>query len=212
MPPLITNPNYFLESMRRIHTEDSEVLFHNSEKTLRLMLRKDSNYDSEDDDMDNLKPTTKIEFLIQYREDEDPHGRLYKLLDWDAEGYFCDWDSTAYILDDFDLPSGPSHSIEQNVAYALERINKVYNYSICGCGERLIKDERPICFFCHMTGSNETMEEELCCICHEKTPRVSLKVQTCCKQYIHPRCLSTWEHTKETGAASCPLCRQNSVK
>ena len=185
---LVKDPKYFLESLQRMYLMNQGFPIANEEESFEIILRPDTGVV---DGMD-------FEIVILYNPGKDPNGTFRGLLE--REGYETDDDE--FVLDDFYIPqdAGPD---SESVAHAMKIVNTCYTYMICSCNKYLIRDSKPMCCYCHMTATEEDMKQETCTICHEETAKRGMRSQSCCKQYVHLRCISKWTMTNPT----CPVCR-----
>lgn len=188
---LVKDPLNFLDALRRMHMCNDAVIFWNEERSFKIMLRSDAM------DPDILT----FELLIVYDEDTDPSGAFKEILENYHDGYFEE-DDCSFVIDNFTLPSS-SKSTDQAICSAMRKVNDAYDMTVCPCYKYIIKDGAEACVFCVLTAARQEEEKErvACPICHETGLENQMKVQPCCKQQMHSRCLARWQEKP------CPLCR-----
>ena len=199
---MITNSKYFLEALHRMDNENRGFSFENKEGSFQMTLRPEKNECLENDNF------MSFEIVIVYEEDKDPRGTFHALL----EREFEEMDEDDYLMDDFSIEKNCTETSD-DVRVAMEIVNQCFSYRFCPCNKYFIKGTTgttgttgtsyPMCYRCHMTATEDDMKVETCAICHEETPRIGMKPQSCCKQYMHARCINRWNDSNPT----CPICR-----
>jgi hypothetical protein len=148
--------------------------------------------------MDTTNETMSFEIVVIYGEEKDPQGTFKSLLDREFE----EIDEDVYLLEDFTIRKN-AKADSTEVLEAIKNVNACYEYRLCPCNKYVIKDAHAMCFYCHMTAVNSDMNLETCTICHEETHKIAMRPQPCCKQYMHTRCINTWNNLNP----NCPICR-----
>lgn len=95
---------------------------------------------------------------------------------------------------------------------AMDFLNVVNHWTVCQCGEYLIKDEGAMCYYCHLTNDpSESSEDVFCPICHEESRPRWMIATSCCKRQMHRKCkeacIAASAQSAFPQAPSCPLCR-----
>lgn len=190
---MISNKKYLLEALHRMNDEHRGFSFENHEGTFQMTLRPEKNECLVDDGF------ISFEIVVVYGEDKDPHRTFRALL----EREFEEMDEDEYLVDDFSIEKTSTETSE-DVCVAMDIINRCFSYRFCPCNKYLIGGTTyPMCYHCHMTATEDDMKIETCTICHDETPRIAMKPQPCCKQYMHVRCIDKWNDVNPT----CPMCR-----
>jgi hypothetical protein len=193
---MITNPTYFLETMKRMYASRSGVMFRNEDGTFAMVLRCDS----------DITYRMAFDIDIVYDEDTDPTGAYHQLLVNEC----METEEDVFNVVSFDICKDAEPTSE-DVTRAIKLVNECHSYRLCPCNKYMIRDDHPMCFHCHMTATEADMKIETCTICHEETPRIGMKPQPCCKQYMHTRCIETWYNSSASKNPRCPICREPSV-
>ena len=180
----------FLGCLRRLHNHNDAVMFWNRDKDFRLMVRNDPCDDA----------TLGFEVCILADEDED----ISTVLQLECLGYFED---NVYVLETYSLSWDDVNAKSALLEPALDFVNAVFNYSVCPCGEHLIKDDSSICYYCQMSSSVEDLAQAFCFVCHQTSIKKHMKSLPCCHQYLHRACLDKWKSVAVD--ASCPHCRSS---
>ena len=192
----------FLVALSRLHAMNDAVLLPGGEATprVRVMLRNDPSDEAGPDveeysfDVSLVIDGDDTDMCVPMRNDVD---------------LICEDDCT-WIVDTFTL-SKKARKFE--IQEVVGKINDILTWTVCHCGEYLIKDGCPTCISCLLTNSKENVETlDFCAICQESTPRMLMSDQPCCHQKLHPMCLKIWVDTCSTADISkgCPLCRTSS--
>lgn len=188
---LVQDTGNFLEAMNRLYNLNEGFLFKNSEESMNLMLRCDPDETS----------TMRFEVVIDYEEDDS--GKFLDLLNREL----VEIDGDEHVLGHFTIDK-KSTLEDDDVKDAMESLNTMYNIRACGCNKYFIRDSHPVCIYCQMTASKSDMTMEQCTICHEVTPKITLRAQPCCRQFIHARCINKWINSDASGEdPRCPICR-----
>lgn len=203
MAPLIHDARHLLACLVRMRDADDGVMFWNATREFRLMLRHDPGFEDEDDEDGDMLAFDVCIVPEDSDEEEDCAGGLVRrVLELEHEGYDEDGvfvvESRSFRL--ADVKRRPSL-----LADAVERINALYNYSVCPCAAYFIKDGAPLCLYCQLT-QDEAADANLhtCPICMESSSVRQMARQPCCKQLLHSRCLTL---CLATGNVRCPMCR-----
>lgn len=182
----------------RLHMSNDAVVFWNSSREFRLMLRNDP-----------IDPATvAFEVCIVSGDDDDDDDcceRVARVLELEHDGVF-DRDDALFVLETYaynmeDLSKDPTL-----LNKAMARLNEVHKFTICHCGAYFIKDAASMCVFCQLTEDSVSPKQHFCAICHESSSARHMRPQECCGQMLHKSCLSTWEAA--SSASKCPLCRR----
>lgn len=205
---LITCPKSFVEAIQRLCKGKDAIAFRNP-SGLRIMLRYDLTSELISDSEEN-KNVLSFDLSILLEGESD---YIKKLIQNEVDMMMDSGEVENCVIDEFDL--NPTN--ESDVQEVIDLINKVYTWSICPCGEYLIKDNDTMCLYCQMIQPpDDELENFFCPICHEET-RVRWSVQLpCCKQKIHRSCKIRYEEKQRQQQQQdedtsqdlhCPLCR-----
>ncbi len=200
MASLIRDSHSLLACLMRMRVTNDAVVFWNASREFRVMLRNDP--------VDEESGVLAFDACIlpddSDDEDDDEGGcPVRRALQLEHDGYDEDGvfvvEAQSYRLEELtrrpDLLDG-----------AVERINTVYNYVVCKCGDYFIKDGAPQCLYCQLTqDSAADATKHLCPICLETGPARHMARQPCCSQMMHSRCLAVWKSSGRN--ATCPMCR-----
>lgn len=192
LPPseLIRDRRNFLDALRRVHNINEGIYFSNSEDSLDILLRSDP----------TIEDAMGFDLCVAYvgRDDSARHA-IERCATMNEDGEYI---YMSFMIDRNSTPDS------LDVIHAVTEINMHYRMRMCPCNRHIVKDGLNICMFCHMTASTDDLKPLMCTVCLEETPRVTLKRQACCKQYMHPLCLVRWEQSEASGAdPPCPMCR-----
>ena len=106
------------------------------------------------------------------------------------------------------------YSFEENdlegLQTAVDFLNAVEHWTVCPCGEYLIKDAlapgADMCYYCDMT-TPEGGETVFCPICHESGNVRWMVATACCKQRMHRKCREAC--IRHDDPPRCPMCRSS---
>lgn len=184
---------HFRAAVLRMHDSNQAVLMWNKARDMKIMIRIDP-----DEDPDAIV----FEYGFVFDDEDDEITRVFDL---EADGYVDDglFVVEAYSFKRQDLLDHP-HVLEP----ARQRLNELFQVTVCPCGLYLIKDKGPICLYCQMTSVSGQDREHMCAICHETSMERHMVRQACCGQPFHRACLAKWK----TKSATCPMCREPTTR
>lgn len=191
MPSVIPSVSGFLGCLRRLHNHNDAVMFWNHDKDFRIMIRNDP--------CDDV--TLGFEICIIADEDDD----ICNVLQLSCLGPAAYCEDDTYVLETYSLSMEEVTAKPSLLEPALECVNSIFNYSMCPCGDHLIKDDSAICYYCQLSSSVDDMTQAFCFVCHQTSIKKHMKLLDCCHQYLHRACLEKWENV--AADASCPHCR-----
>ena len=119
-----------------------------------------------------------------------------------------DEDEGVVVIKEFEFEDADAEELKE----AVDFVNAVNAWTICPCGDHLVKDQpagNGICYFCEMTTHKDDEETRFCPICHEEG-RLRWMVETpCCHQHLHRKCKDSCVATAAVRLqdAQCPMCR-----
>ena len=198
MPPLkkfISDPAALLKTVKRLSKANDNVTYRTS-GGLRIMLR------NEPDDEDG--PDTIAFDVSVVIEDESPSVEKAFRNEIDI----MDDESGCIVIEEYSFAPDDTESLQQ----AVDFLNQVDLWTVCPCGEYLIKDAPEVmCYYCEMTVYSDDKEDPdiFCPICHESGHQRWMTTTPCCKQKMHKKCKATCVSSAELRLqeAQCPMCR-----
>lgn len=186
---------------RAISSRTGQVMFPNSDRSLRIFLRVTQDYDPPEVH-DVIELGIKSSCHTQTLTDANP-----SLVNFGFPGGYYDDDFDAFIVSE----SRNLLHDDQGLDDLLQEIKILWEATVCPCGERLITDGHDACLVCHMmmTGDGKT-DTEMCCICREMSCVSNMDTSTCCSKYVHKACRDVWvNQNRDSGLMpSCPMCRE----
>ena len=184
----------FLEFLRRMKRGNMHLKFPNVDGSFSVMLRNDP----------SSPECLALELIIIHDPGEDMEDEddiLFKAIDNEYDGYFCDENDDFYVMEGVYL-RGDIPPNDPFVDAAIRKIDDLYHTVICGCGEHLIRDRAAVCTWCQLTSKPQELERTTCPICaNDETPRKFLRPTKCCLQELCAKC--------EWKLEVCPYCRED---
>lgn len=196
---LFVNNTYFFEALKRLWPGQT-LTFSNIENSFEFLLRPVLDHE------DMMEPATEMRFelLIVYDADKDDDGEFEQLLDRE----FNNNEDGEHLVDEYVVDKSKTAEESFEITYMMSTMNRYARYRVCPCSKYLIKDNEPLCIYCHMTASEQDMTLETCMICHDESPRVTMEPRPCCKHLMHKRCIKRWCNSEASGdEPTCPTCR-----
>lgn len=178
----------FRGTIRRIHNTNEALMFWNREATFKIMLRSDACTDE------------KVGIEVCAVLDDD---RLRQAFEMECSGYVDEDD--VYVFDTFEFDAEVLERDEDVVRPAVDLVNAIFEFTLCQCDRRIIRDDTKLCLLCHLTSKDEDLVSVFCFVCFETGVKKHFTTLTCCNQAVHTRCLQQW-HTSNT-QKRCPHCR-----
>jgi hypothetical protein len=176
--------------LERLHATNDGVAFWSRSRKFKLMIRPDPEGSA------GKFVTFDVVML------NDDHT-LDKFLELDTNGGFVDDDNEEYVIDSWEFDKKKPGS--QDLDSMIECVNSVYNYELCHCGERFIKDVgASMCVFCEMYARDEDLVKFTCPICLDDGIALHSKKTTCCSNVMHKTCYDEWSRK---GNSKCAICR-----
>jgi hypothetical protein len=190
----INDPEALLKTLKRLRKANDNVTYRTS-GGLRIMLR---NEPDDDDGPGNI--SFDVSVVI---EDELPSVEKAFRNEIDI----MDDESGCIVIEEYSFAPDDVDSLQEAVNF----LNQVDLWTICPCGEYLIKDApEGMCYYCEMmTCPNKEDPDVFCPICHESGHPRWMITTTCCKQKMHRKCKETCVSSSEMRLqdAQCPMCR-----
>lgn len=202
---LIRDARSALAALQRMRNINDAVTFWNADRTLKFMLRNDT----DSYDMDNDEDDIHTDLCIVVDEDDTTAAKVMEL---EHDGYFDE--PTMFVIESYSV-SKDDHT-DTELLSLIKKLNEVHKYSVCPCGAYMIKDRASVCLYCELTAEPGAMNTEFCAICQDQGIAAHMCTQTCCTQSLHKACLSAWRDKQTAagtagggggGGATCPLCR-----
>ena len=194
---LIADPAAFSNVLRRLRTSNDSVAFR-TPGGLRLAIRNDP----DDEGRENW---FTFDVCVVVSEDEKPSvtnavKNEIDIMDDDEVSGFA-------IIDQYEFREDDAESLEA----AKEFVNTAAAWTVCQCGDYLIKDRGAMCYYCEMTARrDEDVDKEFCPICHEHGYARWMVVTSCCKQKLHKKCKEACIVSNDLREleSRCPMCRE----
>lgn len=204
MPPpsssgtrLVNNPSALLALLSRLKASNDNVAFRTS-GGLRVMIRNDPDSDVEDLMFD-------VSVII---EDESPS--IVKAVKNEVD--IMEDDAGVIILEEYSFPKSDGDALKG----AMDFLNALDAWTVCPCGEYLVKDKyldanaASMCYYCELTrGPTANDDDVYCPICMNDGCERWMVATECCKQKMHRRCREECIATSHlrNNTPECPLCR-----
>jgi hypothetical protein len=193
---LIRDEDAFLLVLKRLKEANDNVAYRTS-GGLRIMIRNEPIVeDGHEKD---------ITFDISVVVDEESPAILKAIKN---EIDIMEDDSGCIVIEEFSFPPDDTDTLK----HVVEFLNAVELWTVCQCGEYLIKDACVMCYYCQMTGDpQEDAEDVFCPICHESGRKRWMTTTACCSQRMHTKCkedciVSSTLRLQEPPV--CPMCRE----
>jgi len=197
-PGFITQASALLTTLKRMKEANDNVAFRTT-GGLRIMLRNDPDSEDESDDI-------AFDVSVVIGEDENPS--IVKAIKNEID--IMEDEAGMVVIEDYAFSETDNESLKN----CMDFLNAVDLWTVCPCGEYLIKDKHEnqgvtMCYYCEMTANGDG-SSIFCPICHESGSARWMIGTTCCKQKMHKKC-------KEACIASdgirlvdsrCPMCRE----
>lgn len=112
-------------------------------------------------------------------------------------------DSGCVVIEEYSFADTDAEGLKE----AMDFLNDIEQWTVCQCGEYLIKDQGAMCYYCHLTTDPADKGEDVFCpICHEETrPRWTVATP-CCKAKMHRKCKEAC--IAAAASPTCPMCRK----
>lgn len=182
-PPLVYTPGALLACVARLMAaqDEMEISTHGG---LRVRLR----YGCGEND---------YSFDVSLMEDTRTARALENDVKFDMDSDDEDEDSHVVNVFGFDATDAPA------VLAAVQFMNDLDAWTVCGCGDHLIKDRADVCYCCELTRRPDDVQRETCPICHADGPPRWMTAAPCCGQRLHRACYRLCLE----GNQRCPMCR-----
>jgi hypothetical protein len=192
-PQFIRKPGSLLATLRRMRTCNDNVAYRTT-GGLRVMIRNDPDSDSEEDLSFDVSIVT---------EDETP--AIVKSIKNEID--IMEDDAGCIVIEEYSFSDTDADSLQS----AVDFLNAVDLWTVCPCGEYLIKDKihnpaLEMCYYCELT-NNGDLEDVFCPICHENGASRWMVTTSCCNQKMHKKCKETCIATDVLRDPRCPMCR-----
>lgn len=187
-------------ALRRLQLHNDAVIFHNAEGSFKIMLRNDPSEALDREDDAAAAAAMGWDLSIVWDPDAGEDAGVARLAELEPDGYVDE--PGTFVVDSGSVNLADDSDPE--LQRAMSAVNKLHATTVCPCGKYLIKDGEASCIVCHLTAAPGDLREHFCAICQSDGAKKHMRVQQCCAQMLHERCLASW---KDAGNTSCPLCR-----
>ncbi len=141
---------------------------------------------------------------------EEEHPSIEKALKNEID--IVEDESGCIVIEDYAFESTDTEALKG----AMDFLNAVDLWTVCPCGEYLIKDKNvthdaSMCYYCEMTHDGQH-EDIFCPICHESGNQRWMITTPCCTQKMHKKCKEaciTSDGLRDI-PSRCPMCRAES--
>lgn len=193
---LVNNPSALLALLTRLKTANDNVAFRTT-GGLRVMVRNDPEADADDFMFD-------VSVVV---EDELPC--IVKAIKNEID--IMEDDAGVIVVEEYTFGRSDGESLKG----AMDFLNVVNMWTVCPCGEYLVKDkyhdpESNMCYYCELTRGTAAEGQVYCPICMTDGYERWMVATECCKQKMHKRCREnciTTSHLRNSDSPKCPLCR-----
>lgn len=196
-PRFITDPMALLKLVKRLRDANDNLAYRTS-GGLRIMIRNDP------DDAGPGEVAFDVSVVI---DDESPE--IVKAIQNEID--IMEDDSGCIVIEDYAFSETDGESLKSAVKF----LNSVDTWTVCPCGEYLIKDafenaEATMCYYCECTREAHETLEHFCPICHDIGCARWMITVPCCNQKMHRKCQqacivsASIRHVEN----KCPMCCQ----
>jgi hypothetical protein len=184
------------------HARNDGILFKNGSNEFKIMVR--PSFDESDD------PQEDAQFQVCIIADPNDPDDVREAVELEFEGVYDEEDDTTVIV--HEIPVFKMSELKEDskeVDDVRKRVNEVYEWRVCHCGKRFIKNgEDSMCLLCVLTASDKERaalkdEDRECSICFDPCGERFAKRLKCCGAHLHDRCSRKWLAAHMT----CPRCR-----
>ena len=184
--------------IKRLCDGEGTIMFWNRNNDIRLMLRS----------MDDSEMSFQVSMYAGSEGiDEDQAKVIKTVLSLECSGYMDPEAEDHFSVREFEIDE--DDDIEEFLTEAMEKINEMYEWKICGCREHIIKQAgETLCSVCYLSSTVEDRNQVTCCICLDGVATLHVKKSQCCDHDFHAGCLEQWK-AKCQDEAKCPLCRSS---
>ena len=191
-PPMISKPEALLRTLKRMRASNDNVAYRTS-GGLRIMVRNDP--ESEDEGY----LTFDVSVVT-----EDESEAIVKSIKNEID--IMEDESGCVVIEEYSFEENDLEGLQT----AVDFLNAVEHWTVCPCGEYLIKDAlapgADMCYYCDMT-TPEGGETVFCPICHESGNVRWMVATACCKQRMHRKCREAC--IRHDDPPRCPMCRSS---
>ena len=201
-PPLakkfISDSAALLRTLKRLRSANDNVAYRTS-GGLRIMIRNDP--DSETD-----VNKTEIAFDVSVVIEDEPE-EIVKAIKNEID--IMEDDSGCIVIEDYSFQETDAEALKS----AVDFLNAVDSWTVCPCGEFLIKDAHvdtvpskaavSMCYYCECTRESTDTLDVQCPICHDHGSTRWMVKLPCCGQWMHRKCQQSALRLVEN---KCPLC------
>ena len=194
---LVTDAQALLRVLKRVRASHDSLAFR-STGGLRLAIR-----DTAEDELREKWLTFDV--CIVVADDEKPSisaavkNELDVLEDEELAGFA--------IIEQYEFRDDDAESLNA----VMEFLNTAALWTVCQCGEYLIKDRHAMCYYCELTArQGDDAENVFCPICHETGYPRWMVTTSCCKQKLHKKCKEACIVSDDLRdvESRCPMCRE----
>ena len=184
------------------HSRNEGILFKNGSNELKIMLR--PSFDESED------PQEEVQMQVCIIADPSDGEDVREAVEMEFEGVYDEEDDSVVVVHEIPVIKMSELAPDsKEVEDFKKRVNEVYEWRICPCGKRFVKNsDDKMCLLCELTASDAERaaladESNACAICLDPCGQRHSKKQKCCGSFVHNRCSKKWlaNHT------TCPLCR-----
>jgi hypothetical protein len=186
----ITRPEALLAVAKRLRVSNDNLAYRTS-GGLRIMLRNDPDPDVDHDDIN------VVAFDVSVITDNESSAIVRSIKN---EVDIMEDESGCVVIEEYEFGESDDDALKS----AMDFLNEVDQWTVCACGEYLIKDfPATECYLCELTHAGDPTDI-FCPICHEPGRARWMTTTTCCAQQLHTKCKTLCRESSTTG---CPMCR-----
>ena len=198
----ISDAAALLRTLKRLRDANDNVAYRTS-GGLRIMIRNDPESET---DVSGKELSFDVSVII-----EDEPDEIVKAIKNEID--IMEDDSGCIVIEDYSFQDTDTESLQT----AVDFLNAVDLWTVCPCGEFLIKDAHvgtalkaavSMCYYCECTReSNDTLEVQ-CPICHDHGSTRWMVKLPCCGQSMHRKCQQSCIASSSLRLVEnkCPLC------
>ena len=187
----ITRPEALLAVAKRLRVSNDNLAYRTS-GGLRIMLRNDPDPDVDHEDANVLA------FDVSVITDNESSAIIRSIKN---EVDIMEDESGCVVIEEYEFGESDDDALKS----AMDFLNEVDQWTVCACGEYLIKDfPATECYLCELTHAGDPTDI-FCPICHEPGRARWMTTTTCCAQQLHAKCKTACKEA--SGTTGCPMCR-----
>jgi hypothetical protein len=176
---------------------DSVLKFDNEDSTIRFEVHACT---SSEADNDKLAAYADVYAFAPWLSDSQGFDRTIEHILEQEFGRDYDEDVNGFLID------SASAMDPEDVGDLVATLNRLNQWSLCPCGQRLIMDKAPMCLLCQAMGTHDSEKvlDDACIICLAECRAMHLSRTTCCGKVVHRLCAK--RHAQND--SRCPACRK----